>query len=197
MKQGSDVSKWNTDFDLAIAKGMGESFVIIRAGYGAGRIDPKAEMFYQKAREIGIQVGFYWFSYATTVRAASLEADALLTFVQDKKVEYPLVFDYEGDSMQGKRVPYSKRNAFARAFCSTIESEGYYTMVYTNKDWLNHVWDADIKKRYGMWVAHYGSRNTLPNLAQMWQYTNSPRDMNFDVIGLADIIKKRGLNHLG
>lgn len=197
MKLGCDISKWQAGLDLKKLKDQGVRFVMIRAGYGSGYIDQWADYFYDKVKELGLEVGAYWFSYADTIGRARDEARYLLEWAEDKEMDYPLVFDYELQSKRGSNIGNTLINLMAEAFCGKVEEEGYYAMVYTNKSWLNNVWNDDTKKAYGMWIAHYGKEKNLPKLAQMWQYTNSPLDMDYDVIGLSNIIRKKGLNHLG
>lgn len=199
MRTGVDVSKWNPKWNANVSKANGETFVMIRAGYGAGHIDRLAQQHYAAAIEAGLDVGLYWFSYATTKTAAIKEAKAVLDFASDKRIAYPIVFDYEEDSMYygtGKGMKVNP-NVYCEAFCDEVEKAGYYAMFYSNKHFLEMVWNNEIKKRYGCWVAHYGSQETLPKIAQIWQYSIQPLDRNKDVKDIGDLIKRKGLNRLG
>lgn len=199
-----DVSKWNTKTDLNAFKEKGFTGVIIRAGYGKGNIDPKAEEWYKKAKEAGMDVGAYWFSYAKTIAMARDEAKHLIAWAQGKDITLPLCYDYENDSTLGKKVnPYMVNN-YGKIFCQCIEDAGYYAMFYSNRDYYINVWDRQMKDTYDCWYARYRNiatiRQDVPNV-HLAQYATSYRignrqisqDVNYDFIGLADLIKRKGL----
>lgn len=199
-----DVSKWNTRTNLQEFKDNGFTGVIIRAGYGNRHIDPKAENWYRKAVELGMDVGAYWFSYAKTIGDAHLEALNLLKWVKGRQITLPLVYDYEEESKLGKKVNSDLINSFGKLFCQIIEDAGYYSMFYSNKDYYNNVWDKGIKKKFDCWYARYKPVSTIkdeiPNI-HLAQYSISykiggkvvSQDVNYDFIGLADLIKRKGL----
>lgn len=199
-----DVSKWNKQTNLNDFKREGFTGIIIRAGYGKGNIDPKAEEWYQKAKEIGMDVGAYWFSYAKTVSEARQEAIHLISWCRGRDITLPLVYDYEYDSTQGKRVDPVNVNSFGKMFCSLVEDAGYYAMFYSNRDYHLNVWDNEMKSRFDCWYARYKSipiiKKDVPNV-HLAQYATSykignkvvSQDVNYDFVGLAEIIKRKGL----
>ena len=63
---GIDISKWNGDIDWKSVKNAGIDFVIIRAGYGTGYVDPYFKQNIESAIENDMLIGVYWFSYAYT-----------------------------------------------------------------------------------------------------------------------------------
>ena len=64
MKLGIDVSKWQGTIDWERVKAAGIEFAMLRAGYGAGNIDPQFERSAKECTRLGIRFGVYWFSYA-------------------------------------------------------------------------------------------------------------------------------------
>ena len=74
---GIDVSEWQGDIDFEKVKKAGCEFVIIRIGYnldGEFNYDSKFEYNLKAAREAGLKVGLYMFSYdnsADTLKAAT------------------------------------------------------------------------------------------------------------------------------
>lgn len=198
-----DVSKWNTRTNLKEFKDNGFTGIIIRAGYGNNHIDPKAESWYKKAVELGMDVGAYWFSYAKTISDSHIEALSLLKWVKGKQITLPLAYDYE-ESKLGKKVERNLINSFGKLFCQIIEDAGYYSMFYSNKDYYNGVWDNEIKKKFDCWYARYKPISTIideiPNV-HLAQFATSykigskviSQDVNYDFIGLADLIKRKGL----
>lgn len=200
---GYDLSKWNGNFDFDEAVKKGARFVIIRAGFGKNNIDPKAETYYQQAIAHGLDVGFYWFSYAYSLKMAKNEADFLLRFVKDKYVTYPLIWDYEYSSRDFKFATTPMINGMMRVWGKQIEQAGYYAMFYSNLDYWNNVWSDEIKAKYDCWYARYTKEGykDIPNV-HLWQYSNREKiggkktDANYAFINYPAIMKKKGLNHL-
>ena len=97
---GIDVSDYQGDIDWAAVKASGIDFAMIRAGYrGATRgklnEDSKFADNYTGAKDAGVKVGIYFFSQATSVTEAEEEAGYVLQLLQNKSVDYPVVFDWE------------------------------------------------------------------------------------------------------
>ena len=63
---GIDISKWNGDIDWKAVKKAGVEFVIIRAGYGTGYVDPYFKKNIEAAIDNDMLIGVYWFSYSWT-----------------------------------------------------------------------------------------------------------------------------------
>ena len=65
--KGIDVSVHNGNIDFQKVKAAGYDFVILRAGYGREitQKDSTFEKNYKNAKAAGLQVGAYWYSYAT------------------------------------------------------------------------------------------------------------------------------------
>ena len=61
---GLDISKWNSNIDWKAVKKANIDFVIIRAGYGTGYIDPYFKTNIENAIKNNLMIGIYWFSYA-------------------------------------------------------------------------------------------------------------------------------------
>lgn len=199
-----DVSKWNTKTNLKAFKEKGFSGVIIRAGYGKGNIDSMAESWYEDAKEVGMDVGAYWFSYAQTIAEARKEAEHLIAWAYGREITLPLVYDYEDDSRRGKKLNPYVVNMYGKLFCQMVEEQGYYAMFYSNRYYYLNVWDKDIKSKYDCWYARYKDiatiKKEMPNV-HLAQYATSykmgntllSQDVNYDFIGLADLIKRKGL----
>ena len=74
--EGIDVSKHQGTINWTqLSQDPKVKFVIIRAGYGRyypSQIDSQFESNYKKAKELGIPVGAYWYSYATSINEVKL-----------------------------------------------------------------------------------------------------------------------------
>lgn len=204
--KGIDVSKHNGVIDFEAVKAAGIDFVMIRAGYGANHIDEKYVRNISECNRLGIPCGVYWFSYALTPAMAAQEADYCLAAVKPYRVEYPIAFDYEYDS-----VAYAKKNgvtisryvasAMVESFCGRIEDAGYYVLNYTNRDFLSNYF---LPNGYGIWLAAWTGSSVMPDDCQIWQYSSTGKvngisgyvDMNASEIDFPSVIRKAGLNGL-
>lgn len=203
VKSGIDLSKWNDVYNYSkVAENI--DFAIIRAGYGKGNEDRYAYKHYIELEEKNIPIGLYWFSYASNELEARNEAKYLLKFAYKKRIEYPLCFDFEKESMIKKSLSAKQINAIAKAFLQEIEKSGYYAMIYTNKDFADTIWSDEILKRYGVWYARY-DRKYIENPGrecQILQYSSVGEiegirgnvDLNVSYIDFKTLIKSKGLN---
>jgi len=208
MKKYIDISGWqkNVDYEKA-SKGLGG--VMLRAGYGKGNDDGMFLTHYEGFTRYGVPVGVYWFSYATNVEEATNEARYCISAIHGKKIELPVCFDFEDDSVnyaRNKGVKINKQLAtkMAEAFLSTIEQNGYYAMLYANPNFLKNYY-GDLS-RYDLWLAHWFNNPNLetpPRQCGIWQYGLCKWDgFTSEVDGDAayndypTIIRNAGLNHL-
>ena len=133
MRKGIDVSYSNGEINWAQVKPQID-FAILRAGYGRNNIDAR---FVENARactEQGIPMGLYWFSYAYTVEMAEKEAEYCLEQAKQYKIDYPITFDFEYDSVRyanenGVAVTKELAMALTKAFCDKIKAAGYHVAI--------------------------------------------------------------------
>ena len=155
MSKGIDVSKHQGKIDWKRVKASGVDFAVLRAGYGKydNQKDEFFEENYKNAKQEGIKVGAYHYSYAKSVEDAKKEAEIFLKWIDGKQLEYPVAFDVEekNQSERGKQFV----SDIIRAFCETVERAGYYVCIYANKYWLENYIDDDCKKKYDTWLAQW------------------------------------------
>ena len=207
MWNGIDVSRFQGQIDW---EQVTTDFVIIRAGFGAGTLDPQFERNITECNRLGIPCGVYWFSYALSPQAAAEEARRCLDAVRPYRLEYPVCFDYEYDS-----VLYARRNGvevtqrlatdLVKAFCGTVQELGYYAMYYANADFLQNIFYPAELIEYDLWYARYREGETpgRENVG-IWQYSDIGRmpgiignvDLNRGYRDYPAIIRRAGLNHL-
>lgn len=198
--RGIDVSKHqgNIDWDKVKASGAVD-FAIIRAGYGkeTNQVDSQFERNYSECQRVGIPVGAYWYSYATTAEEAEQEADVFLQAIKGKQFAYPLAYDIE----ESKSL--ANANTLCAAFCSAIEKVGYYAAIYTYKSALENNLDDSVKSRYDVFLSHIGvSQTTYQGDYGLWQYSWTGKidgittnvDLDYAYKDYPAIIKKAGLN---
>lgn len=202
MANGIDVSQWQGDIDFNAVKKSGIDFVIIRAGYGmfAQQVDPKFNTNYKRAKEAGLNVGAYWYSYAKSLTEAIYEADTCLQVIKGKTFEYPIYFDLEEQSQFNKGKAFC--DAITCAFCTRLEKAGYYAGLYISRSPLQSYISVDVAKRYALWVAEYDSQLNYDKPVGIWQYSskgkkpgiNGEVDLDISYVDYPTLIKTKGLN---
>ena len=131
---GVDISRYQANMDLAKAKQEGVNFTIIRGAYGRSK-DTAFESNYTKAKNLGLGVGVYWWTRATSESAAKSEATYLINNVlKGKQFEYPIYIDVEDKLLAS--LGKSKVDAIIRSACETLENAGYYAGFYMNSYWF-------------------------------------------------------------
>lgn len=201
--KGIDVSYAQGVIDWEKVKASGlVDFAILRAGYGkeTTQVDTQFERNYAACKRLGIPVGVYWYSYATTAAESEQEAKVCLQTIRGKQFEYPVAFDIE------EKENLQNADALCQAFCSALEKQGYYAAIYTFKSALENNISAAIKSRYDIFLSHVGVQQTsYAGAYGLWQYSWTGRipgitgdvDLNYAYKNYPAIIKQAGLNGFG
>lgn len=189
VKRGIDISAHQGDIDLAALKDQID-FVIIRVGYGTkGTIDNKFKRNADLCVDLGIPMGFYWYSYALNTAGAEAEANAFINAVEPYYPEYGCWFDME-DADGYKKRNGMPSNATLRdmcfRWCELVESQGYYVGVYASASWFKYqLADSRLEDRFDRWVAQWPTSrgkeigldvnpNSKSDLS-LWQFTSAGR----------------------
>jgi len=183
---GIDVSSYQETIDWAQVKASGIEFAMIRAGYrGATRgnlkEDKNFQANYEGAKAAGLKVGVYFFSQAVSVAEAEEEAGYVLQLLQNKELDFPVVFDWEVAEVMENDVNISRTKAttgaevtsFAQAFCKKIDKAGYNAAVYFNRNLAYDYYDLEQIKEYDFWLAEYRAVPAFYYDFQMWQYSDN------------------------
>ena len=200
LAKGIDVSYAQGVIDWEKVKASGlVDFAILRAGYGkeTSQIDDQFNRNYATCKQLGIPVGVYWYSYATTAAEAEQEAKICLQTIRGKQFEYPVAFDIE----EKRSLPQA--DALCQAFCSVLEAAGYYVAIYTFKSALENNISEAIKNCYDIFLSHVGVQQTSYTGAYgLWQYSWTGRipgisgdvDLDYAYKDYPTMIQKAGLN---
>ena len=200
--KGIDISKHNGNVDFEKLKSSGIEYVIIRGGYGSleKQKDVKFEDYYKKAKEVGLPLGVYWYSYAVNADEAKAEAEMCLKVIKGKRFEYPIYFDLEERSA----LNTGKKNCseMVKTFCNALEKDGYFAGLYMSRSHLQNYITDDVAKRYALWIAEYNSKCNYDGSYGMWQYTSSGNvsgidgrcDLDECYVDYPSIIKSGGYN---
>lgn len=203
--KGIDVSVHNGSIDWKKVKSSGIEFAILRAGYGRelSQKDKKFEDNYAGTKAVNIPIGAYWYSYATTVDEAKVEAQVCIEILKNKQFEFPIYFDQE----EKATLDTGKANcsAMVRAFCEVLEKNDYWAGLYTSRSVLSTHIEDDIKTRYALWIAEWGDKLNYSGSVGIWQHSckgsmngiSGDVDLNTGYIDYPTKVKAAGLNGYG
>ena len=206
--KGIDVSYYQNDINWDRVKAAGVEFAIIRAGFrgyaAAGKLaeDPRFRENIQGAAAVGIPVGVYFLSQATTPEEGREEARFCLELARPHKLDFPVYIDseYSSNHPNGRADSLSKeaRTAAVVAFCDEVEAAGYYAGIYASESWF--VTNLGNVNRFDKWVAKWTGDPTISH--GIWQRSNTGRvdgiatdvDLNVSYKDYPTIIREAGLN---
>lgn len=165
-----DVSEWNGDIDWNAAKVDGVEYAIIRCGFGKTGVDKYFEINMEGAKNAGIKIGVYFYSYATDWDSAVDEANHCIDLIEGYKdiIALPVFYDVEEE----RNVP--RITDVCMAFINTLNYYGYNVGVYTTGGWYS-AYFKDIDVDY-IWLAYWGNDDgephNKPDYCDIWQYTS-------------------------
>lgn len=164
--RGIDVSKHNLSIDWSQVPSSGVSFVFVKAGSTNSGIDPYFDVNMKGASAAGLRTGVYLYSYATNAEEARNEANQLLQWIGAYTVSYPVVYDVEAPCH--KNMSQAQLQELINAFCSIIDANGYYPVVYSSRNMFR---DKIGNIGYDKWVAQYADALEYDG-ASLWQNTS-------------------------
>ncbi len=168
-----DISEWNGDINFNKVRNTGVTCVIIRAGYGKdpNQEDNKFNEYYRQAKNAGLNVGAYWYSYATSVDAAKAEVRNCMNTIGGKQFELPVFLDVE--EYRQAVLPRRTLTDIISAFCDGIKSYGYDVGMYSAKSMLvDSAYPDELSSKYLIWIAAPNtSYSDLPSYVDLWQYS--------------------------
>lgn len=200
---GIDVSKWQGTINWQAVKNAGIMFALLRAGYGDTLNNPyqKDETFeynYSQCKRVGMPVGIYWYSYATTTAMAVQEAKSCIAALKGKQLEYPVYYDVE----ELRIFNTGKTNEIIKAFADEMEKAGYWVGIYIYRSAAQYYLSERTKTRYAMAVAEYGPQLNYSYPYGVWQNSSTMRvngingnvDHDWCYYDYPTMIKERGKN---
>ena len=180
--RGIDVSRWQDEIDWEAAAADGIDFAMLRVGgrgQNTGEIydDLLFEDYYEGAEPTGLLLGYYFYSQAINTREAVEEADYVISMLRGRRVDAPVVFDWEtaeNDYARTNSLSASAVSDCAIAFCERIRAAGYAPMVYMNTEDGYFRFDVSRLTDYPIWYAgqYNGEYPRFVYDFDMWQYTS-------------------------
>ena len=188
-------------------------------------VDEKFEEYYAGARQAGLDIGAYIFTYKDNTDEMIDLTEQLLKKLKGKIFEYPIYLDLEitEEKVNGVNVEVdddkdglvlselSKETLMemCREYCELLVQEGFFPGIYAGQDFIqNHMNYEQLVAQYEVWVAHYRSslnQNYYINDYSMFQYSSTGTvagvttdvDLNVSYKNYPAIIKKFGYNGYG
>jgi GH25 family lysozyme M1 (1,4-beta-N-acetylmuramidase) len=178
---GVDVSSYQGDIDWEAVAATGVQFAMIRAGYrgyteGVLHEDSCFRKNMDGAVSAGLDVGVYFFSQAVSEEEAEEEAQYVLELLDGYQLTYPVVFDWERQSVDTSRTRLTDgetQTACAAAFCGVIKQAGYLPMLYFSPSKGYDELELERFTELPFWLANYTQNWAATNFQyhfSMWQY---------------------------
>lgn len=168
-----DLSEWNGNIDFNKVKKSGVTCVILRAGYGKdpNQEDNKFQEYYRQAKSAGLNVGAYWYSYATSVDAAKAEVKNCMNTIGGKQFDLPAFLDVE--EYRQAVLPRRTLTDIISTFCDGIKSYGYDVGMYSAKSMLvDSAYPDELSSKYLIWIAAPNtSYSDIPSYVDIHQYS--------------------------
>lgn len=167
-------------------------------------IDPTFESNYRNAKAAGLDVGVYYYTYATSEAMADAELALLRQAVYGKELTLPVAVDLESPNLVG--MPYGDLSNLAAYHLEQIEKMGFFAQLYTYTSYANaHLDMARLSGRWDVWLADYTGKT--PNVTFNYnahQHTSKGSvpgisgnvDLNVTTLNYPKIIRKKGLTRL-
>ena len=176
---GIDISRWQGNFNVAMAKAEGVEFVIAKIGQRGSGIDKQFDANYKKCKELGIPVGCYFYGTATSVFEAQYDVIYWETIMSGYEFDLPVFYDVEGSMITSHR---RKLTDIVKTVLSDLKSKGYEVGIYASESvFNNYLYDNELSEYYH-WVAKWSKKEpTLSSglMVDLWQFggeTNLIRD---------------------
>lgn len=166
-------------------------------------IDPTFETNYRNARAAGLDVGVYYYTYATSEAMADAELALLRQAVRGKEFSLPVCVDVEENKLkQRSTLDLSNLTAYA---LEQVEKMGFYAQLYTYTGYKYELDMDRLSSRWDVWLADYTGET--PNVTFNYnahQHTSKGSvpgitgnvDLNVTTLNYPRIIEKKGLTRL-
>lgn len=167
-------------------------------------IDPTFEDNYKNAKTAGLDVGVYYYTYATSEAMADAELALLRQAVRGKELTLPVAVDVEENKLKPmSTLDLTNLTAYA---LEQVERMGFYAQLYTYTHYSNMELDMGrLANRWDVWLSdttgrtpavgyHYNahqhtSEGSVPGIS-------GNVDLNVTTVNYPRIIEKNGLTRL-
>lgn len=167
-------------------------------------IDPTFETNYRNAKAAGLDVGVYYYTYATNKDMVNAELSLLRQAVYGKELTLPVAVDVEENKLKPmSTLDLTNLTAYA---LEQVEKMGFYAQLYTYTYYSNMELDMGrLASRWDIWLADYtGKTPKVDYIYHAHQHTSKGSvpgitgnvDLNVTTLNYPKIISKKGLTRL-
>lgn len=166
-------------------------------------IDPTFEANYRNARASGLDVGVYYYTYATSEAMANAELALVRQAVYGKELTMPVCVDVEENKLKPmSTLDLTNLTAYA---LEQVEKMGFYAQLYTYTGYKYELDMDRLSSRWDVWLADYtGKTPKVYFKYNAHQHTSkghvsgisSNVDLNVTTLNYPKIIRKKGLTRL-
>lgn len=189
---GLDLSKWQEEVNFDKLEEQGVEFVMLKVGGqkkigGEMIIDPKFYSNIQEAEAHNMKVGVYFYSYAKSELEAKKQVKWIISKIKNYDLDLPIVFDWENwTTYTTFHISFHTLNKIANTFMREVEKNGYDSMLYSSKYYLETIW---YPEDYTTWLAYYTENNDYQGEYLMWQLCSDGKIEGIDGYVDIDILK--------
>lgn len=166
-------------------------------------IDPTFEDNYRSAKAAGLDVGVYYYTYATSEAMADAELALVRQAVYGKELTLPVAVDVEENELKPmSTLDLTNLTAYA---LEQVEKMGFYAQLYTYTGYKYELDMARLSSRWDVWLADYtGKPPAVTFKYNAHQHTSKGAvpgisgnvDLNVTTLNYPKIIRKKGLTRL-
>jgi GH25 family lysozyme M1 (1,4-beta-N-acetylmuramidase) len=207
-----DVSRYQGTIDWAKVKAAGYKGAMLKTVSTNRKlskradglyIDPTFETNYRNAKAAGLDVGVYYYTYATSEAMADAELALVRQAVYGKELTLPLAVDVEENKLKPmSTLDLTNLTAYA---LEHVEKMGFYAQLYT---YTGYSYELDMQRlagRWDIWLADYtGETPKVDYIYHAHQHTSKGSvpgisgnvDLSVTELNYPRIIRKKGLTRL-
>lgn len=154
--------------------------VILRLGYGNRHLDDNFLYNYRKAKEAGLKIGIYYYSYALQREQGINEGKFTVEILRENDIkssdlELGIWFDMEDADGYKERngMPSNEEiTAICSAYIVEMNKAGFWCGIYASLDWLeNVIYTEQLADYVYYWVAQWDDDLDWDKNVFLWQYT--------------------------
>lgn len=207
-----DVSRWQGTIDWAQVAAAGYKGAMLKTVSTNCKlskradglyIDPTFEDNYKNAKAAGLDVGVYYYTYATSEAMADAELALVRQAVYGKELTLPLAVDVEDNKLKPmSTLDLTNLTAYA---LEQVEKMGFYAQLYTYTGYKYELDMARLSSRWDVWLADYTGKTPKVDFKyNAHQHTSKGSvpgisrtvDLNVTTLNYPKIIRKKGLTRL-
>jgi hypothetical protein len=177
MQKAVDLSEHNGNFNLQMLKDNGIKGVILRlcwlGNHNNHTKDKQIENYYKQAKALGLNIGFYAYSYCETIDALKSGLIYIDHLLEDLGVPNGHTIFLDLEDSQISKLSKSELTNQAEYFCNYYILRGYKSGVYANANWFKNKLDVNKLLNYKIWLAQWDVKKpTVSFKVDVWQYTD-------------------------